>query len=606
MTSVTTNGMLYPKFAEQLVGKVDALLFSIDSTDPEEHDRIRAMKSFHLALEALAAARRLRQPLYISHVVTNESYDHVDEMIRFAKDQGAILYLNPCFSFFGNEGLDPEKAKGLGKYFGKPGVIVDRAQLALIASGGNDTKTRSAAPSTSTVVISPREQAAAALLPLQGRRASRSRTTSTSLYHSDGRRQAQEMEGRHDVLRGLHGLLLHAQLADLEVPGRVGAAGGSTTCKERARKRIEIWTGGVDGVDRRARVPAAARSRCRSCRAPRPMPMPASGLGDYWHSGGPAVVRVRVGCHPGHSRMAGPTDSIGTIGIIGGSGVYEIDGLKNAQWRRVASPFGEPSDEFLFGELGGSRVVFLPRHGRGHRIPPSEINYRANIDALKRAGVTDLISLSRGGLAARGSCRPAPSCWSTSSSTAPSRASKSFFGTGLVAHVSMAHPVCAPPRRRRSTAARRAPASRSSRGGTYLVDGRAAVLEPRRVASSTALGLRRDRHDQHAGGQARPRSGDLLRDRRHGHRLRLLASGPRPCQVADIVRVMHANAGNARALLKRVDPEARRQPAPVPSGCDRALDTRDHHRARGARSARWSQRLDAVAGRVLALRHGLR
>jgi MoaA/NifB/PqqE/SkfB family radical SAM enzyme len=155
MTSVTTNGMLYPKFAEQLVGKVDALLFSIDSTDPDEHDRIRAMKSFHLAIEALAVARRLRQALYISHVVTNESYDHIDEMARFAKDQGAILYLNPCFSFFGNEGLDPKKAEGLVKYFGQPGVIVDRAQLELISTGGNHREDPVCRAVTSTVVIGP-------------------------------------------------------------------------------------------------------------------------------------------------------------------------------------------------------------------------------------------------------------------------------------------------------------------------------------------------------------------------------------------------------------------------------------------------------------------
>src|SRR5579864_2654495 len=82
------------------------------------------------------------------------------------------------------------------------------------------------------------------------------------------------------------------------------------------------------------------------------------------------------------------------IGIIGGSGLYQIEGLAEVEWRRVRSPFGEASDELCFGRLGGTRVVFLPRHGRGHRIPPSEINYRANIDTLKRAGVTDLISLS--------------------------------------------------------------------------------------------------------------------------------------------------------------------------------------------------------------------
>ena len=160
MTTVTTNGMLYPKYAaEQLVGKVDALLFaSIDSTtDPDTHDRIRAMKSCStLALERPSPPRAsLRQSLYVSHVVTNESFPHVDEMIRFAKDQKAILYLNPCFSFFGNEGLDKEKAKALSKYFGKPGVIVDRAQLELISSGGNKVEDPVCRAVTSTVVISP-------------------------------------------------------------------------------------------------------------------------------------------------------------------------------------------------------------------------------------------------------------------------------------------------------------------------------------------------------------------------------------------------------------------------------------------------------------------
>ncbi|MHA1599060.1 MAG: 5'-methylthioadenosine phosphorylase, partial [Alphaproteobacteria bacterium] len=75
------------------------------------------------------------------------------------------------------------------------------------------------------------------------------------------------------------------------------------------------------------------------------------------------------------------------IGVIGGSGVYDIDGLENTRWEKVASSFGEPSDELLFGELDGQQMVFLPRHGRGHRIPPSELNFRANIDAMKRAGV---------------------------------------------------------------------------------------------------------------------------------------------------------------------------------------------------------------------------
>jgi MoaA/NifB/PqqE/SkfB family radical SAM enzyme len=202
ITSVTTNGMLYPKFAEQLVGKVDALLFSIDSTDPDEHDRIRAMKSFHLAVEALAVARKLRQALYVSHVVTNESFDHIDEMARFAKDQGAILYLNPCFSFFGNEGLDAEKAEALVKYFGQPGVIVDRAQLELISSGGNHRDDPVCRAVTSTVVIGPENQLwlpcyhfKNEALPIDGK-----------LYELYKRapivQQHKEMEGRHSFCEG--------------------------------------------------------------------------------------------------------------------------------------------------------------------------------------------------------------------------------------------------------------------------------------------------------------------------------------------------------------------------------------------------------------------
>jgi MoaA/NifB/PqqE/SkfB family radical SAM enzyme len=202
MTSVTTNGMLYPKLADQLIGKVDALLFSIDSTDADEHDRIRATKSFHLALEALAVARKLRQSLYISHVVTNESFGKVDEMIRFAKDQGAILYLNPCFSFFGNEGLAPEKAKELGRYFGKPGVIIDRAQLELIASGGNDPSDPVCRAVSSTVVISPENKL---LLPCYHFK-NDALPIENKLYDlykfSPAVRQFKQMEGRYDFCKG--------------------------------------------------------------------------------------------------------------------------------------------------------------------------------------------------------------------------------------------------------------------------------------------------------------------------------------------------------------------------------------------------------------------
>jgi MoaA/NifB/PqqE/SkfB family radical SAM enzyme len=202
ITSITTNGMLYPQLADQLKGKVDALLFSIDSTDPDEHDRIRAMKSFHLVLEALDVARKLKQPLYISHVVTNESYDKVDEMIRFAKDQGAILYLNPCFSFFGNEGLDPEKAKGLSKYFGMANVIVDRAQLSLIATGGNHTDDPVCKAVSSTVVISPENQLWLPCYHFKHEAVPIENNLYELYKHSEIVAQARKMEGRHDFCEG--------------------------------------------------------------------------------------------------------------------------------------------------------------------------------------------------------------------------------------------------------------------------------------------------------------------------------------------------------------------------------------------------------------------
>ena len=129
------------------------------------------------------------------------------------------------------------------------------------------------------------------------------------------------------------------------------------------------------------------------------------------------------------------------LGIIGGSGVYEIDGLKNKQWKKIPSSFGEPSDELLFGELNGQKMVFLPRHGRGHRIPPSEINYRANIDALKRAGVTDLISVSAVG-SLKEELKPGMFVIVDQFIDRTFARKKSFFSSGLVAHVSMANPVC--------------------------------------------------------------------------------------------------------------------------------------------------------------------
>jgi hypothetical protein len=209
------------------------------------------------------------------------------------------------------------------------------------------------------------------------------------------------------------------------------------------------------------------------------------------------------------------------IGIIGGSGLYEIDGLADVAWRRVASPFGETSDEFCFGTGStASAVVFLPRHGRGHPLPPSAINFRANIDALKRCGVTDIVSLSAVG-SLREDLAPGISSSSTSSSTAPSRAKRASSGPAASRMSRW---------RTRSAAAsatrwrRRAASAAAGEARRHLPrHGGAAILDAGRERTLPQLGLQRDRHDQHARGQARPRGRDLLRDRRDGDRLRLLA-----------------------------------------------------------------------------------
>ncbi|MFQ5985673.1 MAG: 5'-methylthioadenosine phosphorylase, partial [Alphaproteobacteria bacterium] len=130
------------------------------------------------------------------------------------------------------------------------------------------------------------------------------------------------------------------------------------------------------------------------------------------------------------------------LGVVGGSGLYEIEGLRGTRWVEVESPFGKPSDALLFGALDGQRLVFLPRHGRGHRLSPTDINYRANIDALKRVGVSELVSVSAVG-SLREELAPGAFVIVDQFIDRTIHREKSFFGAGLVAHVSMARPVCA-------------------------------------------------------------------------------------------------------------------------------------------------------------------
>ncbi|WP_114856874.1 S-methyl-5'-thioadenosine phosphorylase [Azospirillum brasilense] len=135
------------------------------------------------------------------------------------------------------------------------------------------------------------------------------------------------------------------------------------------------------------------------------------------------------------------TGSAPVLGVIGGSGVYDIDGLENQRWVKVETPFGDPSDELLTGELNGQTLVFLPRHGRGHRIPPSELNFRANIYALKALGVTEILSVSAVG-SLKEHLPPGTFVVIDQFIDRTFARNKSFFGTGLVAHVALGHPVC--------------------------------------------------------------------------------------------------------------------------------------------------------------------
>ncbi|MDP7540074.1 MAG: S-methyl-5'-thioadenosine phosphorylase, partial [Alphaproteobacteria bacterium] len=155
------------------------------------------------------------------------------------------------------------------------------------------------------------------------------------------------------------------------------------------------------------------------------------------------------------------------VGIIGGSGVYDIDGFEDAEWQTVETPFGAPSDAMLQGTLDGQRLVFLPRHGRGHRVPPSELNFRANIDALKRAGCSQVISVSAVG-SLKEELSPGTFVLVDQFIDRTFARVKSFFSSGMVGHVSMAHPVCGRLGEHLMRGAAEAGVS-MVRGGTYLV-----------------------------------------------------------------------------------------------------------------------------------------
>lgn len=294
-------------------------------------------------------------------------------------------------------------------------------------------------------------------------------------------------------------------------------------------------------------------------------------------------------------RMSAQPRVASVLGIIGGTAVYAVDGLKNAEWRRVQGPFGTPSDELLFGELEGQSVVFLPRHGRGHRLAPGEINFRANIDALKRAGVTDVVSVSAVG-SLREDLPPGTFVVVDQFIDRTFARSKSFFGDGCVAHVSMANPVCG-----RLGDALEAGARQLGlpvrRGGTYL------VMEGPQFSSLAESRLYRQWGCDVIGMTNMPEA-KLAREAELCYATVAMVTDfdcwhrdHDSVTVTDVVRVLKANARHAGDLIKEVVPRLGDRPSACPHGCDRALE----HAvltAPEARSIAALERLDAVGSRV--------
>ena len=294
--------------------------------------------------------------------------------------------------------------------------------------------------------------------------------------------------------------------------------------------------------------------------------------------------------------MAG-ADGRAMIGVIGGSGVYDIDGLENVRWETVESPFGKPSDQLMFGRLAGVDLVFLPRHGRGHPLSPTDINFRANIDALKRVGVTDVVSVS-----AVGSFREelAPGMFVIVDQFIDRTVERrqTFFGEGMVAHVSMAHPVCARLGDRLETAARSLNIP-MARGGTYL------AMEGPQFSSLAESELYRSWGCSVIGMTNMPEA-RLSREAEMCYATVAMVTDY-DCwhpdhdnvEVGDIIRVLVSNAGKARDLVRAVVPMFGDRPATCPHGCDRALETA-LITAPEARDPAMLAKLDAVVGRVLA------
>ncbi len=284
------------------------------------------------------------------------------------------------------------------------------------------------------------------------------------------------------------------------------------------------------------------------------------------------------------------------LGIIGGSGIYDLPGLTNAREEKVATPWGEPSAPMLTGEIAGLPVVFLPRHDKGHRLSPSDINYRANIDALKRMGVTDLISLSACG-SFKQDLPPGTFVLVDQFVDRTYKRESSFFGKGLVAHVSMAHPV-SPRLRIHLAAAAAAESIDVVRDGTYVC-----IEGPQ--FSTLAESLTYKGMGYSVIGMTNLPEAKLAREAELCYATVAMVTDfdcwhpdHDAVTVQDIVKVLSHNADKAKRLVARLARELPREHEPCPIGSDRALDTAIIT-APQARDPELVRKLDAVAGRVL-------
>jgi 5'-methylthioadenosine phosphorylase len=283
------------------------------------------------------------------------------------------------------------------------------------------------------------------------------------------------------------------------------------------------------------------------------------------------------------------------LGVIGGSGIYDLPGLTDLREERIESPWGAPSDLLRIGRIGKTRIVFLPRHGRGHAIPPSEINYRANIDVMKRAGVTDLVSLSACG-SYKAELYPGLFVLVDQFVDRTSGRASSFFGTGCVAHVSLARPV-GPALQDRLVAAAEAEEVPFIKGGTLV------TMEGPQFStyaeSLTYKGLGYDLIGMTAMPEAK-----LAREAEITYATVAMVTDYDCWQpegavdVGAVVAVLHANADKARRLVARLAADFPAEREPCPAGSHTALDsaiiTAPEHRDPALLA-----KLDAVAGRVL-------